>query len=93
MEQTKDHEAAEAIKRALFLDRLFVIGHFTMGSLMRRLGDVTAAQRSFRNARNLAAALPADAILPLSDGERAGNTVQAAEAQLRVLRDSAEAQR
>jgi chemotaxis protein methyltransferase CheR len=91
LEQGKDQHAAEAIKRALFLDRSLVIAHFTLGSLMRRLGNVEAARRSFRNARNLAAELAADTILPLTDGERAGDIVQAADAQLRVLRNAVEA--
>ncbi len=80
-----DVDAAEAARRVVYLDHSLALAHFTLGSILRRLGDIAGAQRSFRNARDLCAARPPDEHVPLSDGELAGRLVQAAEAQMHCL--------
>jgi chemotaxis protein methyltransferase CheR len=84
--ETNQHEsAAQAARRLIFLDRSLAIGHFLLGSALRRMGDVQAARRSFLNVRNLCARRPADEHVPLTDGESAGRLAEAAELQLAAL--------
>jgi hypothetical protein len=49
---------------------------------LRRRGDLEAARRSFRNAHRICAAMPEDAELPWSGGERAGAFGRALAAEL-----------
>lgn len=78
-------EAIRATRHVLYLDRRLAIAHFTLGALLRRQGDLTGARRSYRNARDLCAALPAEAVLPLADGEAAGRLAEAASFELSLL--------
>jgi chemotaxis protein methyltransferase CheR len=61
------------------------VAHFTLGTILRRLGDVSAARLAYRNALALCELLPHDAPLPLGEGERAGWLAEAARAQLALL--------
>ena len=87
----RDEEAARAARRVLYLDRSLAAAHFTLGSILLRLGDLARARRAYRNARDLCAARPADEVVPLSDGEHAGRLAEAAAAQLVVLEAATEA--
>ena len=78
-------EAAGAMRRALYLDRTLAIAHFTLGAILRRLGDDAGAARAVRNARDLCAARNADDLIPLADGERAGRLAEVATAELTLL--------
>ena len=81
-------DALEAIRRVIYLDPSLAIAHFSMGTMLQRLGDLEAARRAFRNARDLCATLEPETVLSMSDGERAGRLAEIAEAHLAVL-DSA----
>ena len=81
----RDQEATAALRRVLYLDRSLAIAHFTLGSLLKQQGDLPGARRAYRNARELGAALPAEEMLALSDGEQAGRLVEAATFQLAIL--------
>jgi chemotaxis protein methyltransferase CheR len=78
-------QAADAARRAIFLDRSLAIVHFTLGTVLQTLGDAAGARRALRNARQLAASRPDDEPVPLGDGERAGRLAAAAAAQLAVI--------
>ena len=78
-------EAALAVRRTLYLDRSLAVAHFTLGSILERLGDAAGARRAYRNARDLCRTRPADEPVPLSDGEPAGRLARAAAAQLAIL--------
>jgi Flp pilus assembly protein TadD len=81
-----DHPKAEAIlRRVLYLDRSLIVAHFALAATLNQLGKTVEATRAYRNAGDLAAAHPADHIVPLSDGERAGRMVKAAAAQMAML--------
>lgn len=84
-------DAERAARRALYLDRSLAVAHFLLGSILRRGGDLPAARRAFRNARDLAALLPADAPLPLGEGEHAGRLVAAASSEIALLGEGGEA--
>jgi len=78
-------EAAQAARRALYLDRALAMGHFLLGSALARTEDRAGAHQSFRNARALCAQLPPDTPVRLADGQRAGRLAEAAQAQLELL--------
>lgn len=61
--------AAQAVRRALYLDARFVVGYMLLGDALDRLGDRDGACRAFGNARALLAP-PRDDAEPLlaSDG-------------------------
>ena len=88
LEQGHLAASLEAIKHSLFLDRTLVVGHFTQGSIMRRQGEIDAARRCFRNARDQAKTLPPDVLIRLTDGTSAAEFVRNVEMQLRVLSTS-----
>ncbi len=79
-------DAIRAVRRALYLDRGFVIAHVLLGQLHIRAGDREAALRSFRNAAELLASEHADGTVVATDGERAGRIREAVAMQLRLLR-------
>lgn len=78
-------EATEAARRALYLDHRSPMAHFTAATVARRRDDLEAARRGYRNARKLAAALPPDAIVPMTEGERAARMAEAAAVQLALI--------
>ncbi|HYT87346.1 MAG TPA: CheR family methyltransferase [Gemmataceae bacterium] len=78
-------EAARALRRVLYLDRSLALAHFTLGAILQRSGNTKGARRAYRNVRDLCSACPPEQILPLSDGEHAGQLAEAAEAQLALL--------
>jgi tetratricopeptide (TPR) repeat protein len=82
-----DHytKAEAVLRRVLYLDRSLVVAHFALGATLNQLGKTEEASRAYRNARDLAAQHPADHIVPFSDGERAGQLVKAAAAQVALL--------
>jgi chemotaxis protein methyltransferase CheR len=81
----QDAPAAEALRKALFLDRSLAIAHFTLAGVLERMDDLAGARRALRNAAHLANRQPADAPVPLGDGERFDRLAEAATAQLALL--------
>ena len=71
-EQGRGEAAAAALRQALYLDQDFVLAHFALGNLYRRLGQRAAAARHFANARELLARLPPGSSLPDAEGLTAG---------------------
>src|SRR5204862_326017 len=49
LELRRDAEAAELLRRVLYLDGTLAAAHFTLGSVLQRLGDTAGARRAFRN--------------------------------------------
>jgi chemotaxis protein methyltransferase CheR len=76
-------ESARAAKRALYLERDMIVAHLALGAALLREGDMEAAQRSFTNAERLLTAMPADAIVPYTDGEHAGRLLEMTRVQAR----------
>ena len=83
--QGQDEAAAVAARRVIYVDRNLAIAHFTLGTILRRQGDLPGARRAFRNARELCAGRPPDEVVPFSDGERAGHLAETSGAQLARL--------
>jgi len=80
--------AIRAARRIAYLDGACEIGYFTLGGLLRRTGDLAGARRAYRNAYALLVAQPADALVPLSDGEHAGRLAEIAAIELDMLSPS-----
>ena len=78
----RDGEAEEEAERALYLDRTLAVAHFLLGTILRRRGARAEAQRAFRNARDLSAALPAEDEVRAGAGERAGALHLAASSEM-----------
>ncbi len=71
-EQGKYDEAMIGLRRALFLDRDFVLAHFAMANLMLRQSRMAEAERHLEQTRTLLRKYDADAELPESEGLTAG---------------------
>ncbi len=75
-EQGSMAAALAALKRALYLDQDFVLAHFALGNLYRRLKKPHEAARHFAYAAQLLQAYQAEDILPESEGMPAGRLVE-----------------
>lgn len=72
-----DAEAAQAeLQRTIYLDGSFVMAHFTLGHLARRLGDTAQARRHHENTRRLLARHRPGDVLPESGELTAGQLAQ-----------------
>lgn len=88
--ETGQHEAAaQASRRALYLDRQMIVAHLALGQSLSRTGDRRGAQVALENACRLLTALPPDSVVPASDGERAGRLTTMARMQLRLIQGAA----
>ncbi len=90
LSQAGNHaEAADALRRALYLDRRLIVAHLALGDVLTRLGEAAAARRAFRAAEQLLGELvPSDAV-SASDGEPAAHLAEVARSQIRMLDGSA----
>ncbi|MEO8622480.1 MAG: CheR family methyltransferase [bacterium] len=78
-------EGALAARRALYLDREFVIGYMLLGDGLSRLGDLVGARRAFENAIRQLARVSDDVVVPAGDGVLASRMRQIATERLRAL--------
>lgn len=78
-------EAADAARRALYLDRGFIVGHLALAAALARSGDGEGALRAYAAAERLLARMAPEAIVPASDGEPAGRLVQMARLQKHLV--------
>jgi chemotaxis protein methyltransferase CheR len=85
LDGNRAEEALRALRRVVYLDRSLAIGHFMLGAVLSRRGDLAGAGRAYRNARDLCAARPAEEVVPLADGETAGRLAEIASAELVLL--------
>jgi chemotaxis protein methyltransferase CheR len=77
LEEQKEGDAAKAsLKKALYLDRNFVLAHFALANLSLRSGKVTDARKHFSNVTEILSAYQPDDILPESDGITAGRLAE-----------------
>lgn len=65
-------EAVASLRRAIYIDPRLVMAHYTLGSLLQRLGRCSAAAQSWRNALALLSNQSPATPLPLADGLLAG---------------------
>lgn len=71
-EQGLQQEALLSLRRAIYADPKFVLGHFALGNLSLKHGKFKQAQKHFENVWLLLAQYKPEDILPESDGLSAG---------------------
>jgi chemotaxis protein methyltransferase CheR len=64
--------ASESLKRAIFLEKNFVVGHYYLGVICQREGEDGAAKRHFKNVLRLLDDLSPDVELEEAEGLTAG---------------------
>lgn len=89
LEKGRDEAAADAARRALYLDPGLVVAAMALGSALRRLGDPRGARRAYRSAAAILAKYAPDAPVDLADGEKAGGLRRSVDSLL-ALAGSAE---
>jgi chemotaxis protein methyltransferase CheR len=67
-ELDKSNEAIKSLKQAIYLNPDYIMGHFTLGNLFIRQGNLKNAKRYFNNALDLLSRCANDDILPESEG-------------------------
>lgn len=72
LEAGRPLDAAASARAALYLDDQLAMAHLVCARAEAALGRAPAARRSLHRARSLLEAVPAESIVPLSDGEPAG---------------------
>lgn len=65
-------QAVESLKRSIFLQKNFVIGHYYLGVVYQREGDLGTARRHFKNVMRLLQMIPDSALIEESEGLNAG---------------------
>jgi chemotaxis protein methyltransferase CheR len=65
-------EAIASLKRAIYLDSNFVLSYYSLGTIYRRLGDVTSAKKCADNVLTILNTCSQDEILFESEGLTAG---------------------
>lgn len=88
LEAGHHREAAMTARQALYLDSELSVAHLALGTALVRDRDTTGAERAFRNAARLLAALPADMPVPGAGDVSAGRLTALARTQLVLLRGS-----
>jgi chemotaxis protein methyltransferase CheR len=84
-ETGREREAADVLRRVLYLDGQLAVAALALGLSLRRLGDQNGARRALGGARALLASRPADEPVPLADGEIAGSLLRTIDVQIRFL--------
>ncbi|MDD2389784.1 MAG: hypothetical protein PHP23_08645 [Desulfobacterales bacterium] len=75
-EQKKEDRARASLKKALYLNRNFVLAHFALGNLSLRSGKMADAQKYFGNVTEILSTYRPDEIIPESDGITAGRLAE-----------------
>jgi len=78
-------DAERAAKRAVYLDRSLIVAHLALGDAHARLGDSSAARRSFENAAALLAGVPPEGEVTGSAGMSAARLIDIVKAHLSML--------
>lgn len=86
MDRKQIEPAIAAIRRALYLDRSLVIGHYTLGTLYQQQGNPRAAIRALENARSLCEIHPRTQSIPLADEETIGHLLELISDKLQRLK-------
>lgn len=81
----KYEETESALRRAVYLDRGFVLAHYHLGLVLHRNRDSAAAGRCFRNVLSLLEKRNADEVFPEADGLTVGDLQRLSQMHQEVL--------
>lgn len=82
-------EAADAARKALYLDRQYVVAHLALANASQRAGQISTAERSLRAAEELLTNREPGDIVPGSDGEPAARLLEMVRTHRSLLRRGA----
>jgi chemotaxis protein methyltransferase CheR len=85
LEQGRKEEAVQALRRCLYLDPGFILGHFTLGNMFFQEKNKIDARRHFNNALELLSSLPGDAAVSEEEGLNAGRMREIVENTLNMI--------
>lgn len=71
-ELDRNAEAIESLKKSLYLDSRFIIGHITLGNLLRQNNHKEQAKKHYRNALQLLEGCSDEEQIPCAEGLTAG---------------------
>lgn len=77
------NDAKNALRRALYADRDFILAHYSMGELLYTEGNLVLAKRSWQNALNLLQKMLPHNPIPFGDGILAGTLMNAIEQRMK----------
>lgn len=83
--EQKDELAVEALRKAIFLDRSFVMGHFGLGQLYKKLNRTSSARRHFMQVKQLLFTMSRTDVVLHSDGQTVGRILKATDQALKSL--------
>lgn len=81
-------EAERSLRRAIYLDRTFVLAHYHLGLFLQKKGDARGAMRAFENVLKLLSRMEAGQTFPDGDGITVADLKELAEMHLEVLHRS-----
>jgi chemotaxis protein methyltransferase CheR len=84
-QENEPEDALSHLKQAIFLNKQFIIGHYYQGVIAERSGDISAAQRGYRNTCRLAREMRPDSEVKEGGGIRAGRLLEIATERLKEL--------
>jgi chemotaxis protein methyltransferase CheR len=78
-------KALDALKKTVYLDREFVLAHYNLAQIYRRLGDAAAAGRSLQNVQRLLEIKPREQVVPEGDGLIVGRLLELVKGDLEPM--------
>jgi len=81
-QQEEWDDAIDMLKKAIYIERHFVLGHFILANLYRKTGKRQLAKKYFENTAELLSERQDDEIIPNSDGLTVGRLASAVSASL-----------
>ena len=86
LEQLGRHaDAEQALRRVIYLDRSYVLGHYYLGLLLQKRGSRQQAARSFNNVLQLLARISPDQVFADGDGITAAELTKLTRLYLETL--------
>jgi chemotaxis protein methyltransferase CheR len=77
-------EALDALQKAIYLDRQYLLAHYYLGLAQAKRGDMEGSRRAFQNVLRLLEGRDPGEELPDADGMTAGDLTELARAQLDI---------
>jgi tetratricopeptide (TPR) repeat protein len=85
MDLKRHREAAESLRRVLYLDDSLALVHFSLGKTLRKLKDIEGAVSAFRSTVEICDQSPPDQAVPLGCNVTAGQLRSLAKTQLEAI--------
>ncbi|HEY9714449.1 MAG TPA: tetratricopeptide repeat protein, partial [Chroococcales cyanobacterium] len=77
--------AIKALRHVLYLDRSLAEAHYTLGIVLKQVGDIDQAKKSFQSALQSSSDHKPDEPVPLGDGDTYGRLARSCQNELSAL--------